>query len=132
MFECVKIKCMKKQDYLLAGLILIISLALNLYISSYANRNDVSGKYAAVYVDGELFEKIPLTDNGEHEISTKYGINVLGIYDGRAGVTEADCKSHDCIKMGKISRVNEYICCLPHRLYIVIEGEDEQYDAVAY
>ena len=74
MFERAKIKCMKKQDYLLAGLILIISLALNLYISSYANRNDVSGKYAAVYVDGELLEKIPLTDNGEHEISTKYGI----------------------------------------------------------
>ena len=44
---------MKKQDYILAGLILIISLALNLYISSYANKNDMSGNYVVVYVDGD-------------------------------------------------------------------------------
>ena len=132
MFGYDKIICMKKQDYILAGLILIISLALNLYISSYANKNDMSGNYVVVYVDGDLFEKIPISDNGEHEIVTKYGTNVIGIYDGRVGVTSADCKSWDCIKMGKISNVNEYICCLPHRLYIVIEGEDVQYDTVAY
>ena len=132
MFGCAKIYCMKKTDYMLAGLILIVSLALNIYISSYAKVNVSSASYVAVYVDGDLFEKISLSDNGEHEIVTKYGTNVIGVYDGRVGVTSADCKSHDCMKMGKISGVNEYICCLPHRLYIVIEGEEAEYDTVAY
>lgn len=45
----------------------------------------------------------------------------MEIKDGYADCTEADCRDGLCVNQKKISKVNETIVCLPHKVIIEIE-----------
>ena len=45
---------------------------------------------------------------------------------------EADCPDHLCMKQGEISHKGETIVCLPNRVVIEVESnQDSEFDAVA-
>ena len=118
---------------MLAGCILLISILLNLFFVYFKFIGTGETEVVRIYVDGEIYREIPLEESGEYVIETPYGKNTVCIFDNKVAVTDADCSNRDCVKMGKISHVNDFICCLPHRLYVVIEGGDnKEYDTVTY
>ena len=85
------------------------------------------GKIAVIRVDGEIYEKIDLdavTVAYEIEINTKYGYNKLKVDHGSIAVIESDCRDHICMDKGTVSSEGVPIICLPHRLTIVIEGDN--------
>ena len=147
MFAYVIILHMKKNDYILAIAILLFSILLNRGFV-YLNFNDKgSADIAEVYVDDELYMTIDLSVNDKYEITTPDGTNTIRVADHKLGIVEADCRGRDCIKMGRIASAGEYVCCLPHKLYVVIKSNSQgetgadagdpgenttSYDTVAY
>lgn len=85
------------------------------------------GTVAAIYVDGEIYKKMPLDADTEVVVESEYGSNTVVIKDGKVSITDADCPGKDCEKE-KISETAHSIVCLPNRLCITVEDsktEDE-------
>lgn len=90
------------------------------------------GTYAVVIVDGNEYQRIPLSNNTEQTIQTETGYNIICVTDGQVYVTEADCSNQVCVNTGEISAKGEVIACLPHGLTVTIEATDGEVDTVAY
>ena len=57
------------------------------------------------------------------------------VHEGRVHVHESPCEAKVCVAAGEISRVGDWIICLPNRVFISIEGileEQGEVDAVVY
>ena len=112
-----------RRDLLLAGLLLVLALAL-LLVTRYARgRAPATGPVAVVSVNGEEAGRYPLSDAGTFALNG--GTNILVIADGEAWVSEADCPDKICMGMGHISHSGEFIACLPNRVIIVVEDGAE-------
>ena len=94
------------------------------------------GRADFVYVlqDGEQVAGYPLSEDRTAIIS--YGeneYNLLMISGKAAFVSDADCPDRLCVRQKAISRKGESIICLPHKLVILIDSEEEsEVDAIVY
>ena len=117
---------MKKNDFKIIIIVLIIAGA------AFLIHNFTGGKSAGtvtVKIDGELEGTYSLLENQEIEING--GSNILVIKDGEADMTEADCPDKLCVKQKSISKNNENIICLPNKVIVEVESdENSEYDAV--
>ncbi len=123
---------MKRNDlYIIVG-VLIVAGALYLLNQYRIGQMDTKRIVAEIYVDGEIYESIPINNEKEVTIDTKYGINVINIHDNGVEMTKANCPDHLCEKVGLIDQVGNRIVCLPNRVYVEIVGEVEgQVDAIS-
>ena len=119
---------MKKLD-LLIYLILLSAAAVLFVLWSSA---DTDALTAYIYVEGELFEIIPLQSSSQIPINTSLGHNVVGLEPDGARMIFADCRSQDCVHMGTITRPGQLIACLPNRVMIRLEGSAREgaFDAI--
>lgn len=119
---------MKKNDIILILVVLILAGGTFLWMSLSGGE---TGAKAFVYVDGEVQATYDLKTEGEFEIVTDQGKNILVIRDGEADMTEADCPDGLCVKQHAISKTGETIVCLPHKVVIEVEGAQEsELDAI--
>ncbi len=109
---------MKKNDFILIGIILVLILVMFFAISLFKK----DGAYVIVRVDGQQVAKYNLSENGQYELNN--GTNVLRIEDGKAYLVSADCPDHLCINQGKVDKSGETITCLPNRLTVTVYGAD--------
>lgn len=108
---------MKKGDLI----ILCILLLLGGGILFYQHINKETGEQVVVTVDGKEYKVLDLNKDQEVKIESKDGhYNVLVIKDGKADMTEADCKNQVCVKENPISHIGESISCLPHRVIVKV------------
>lgn len=105
---------MKKGD---AFIILIAVLLLCVWIFP-----SHKGEEAAIYINGELYRRLPLSEDASLVVESEFGTNTVVIERGTVRVTDADCDGKDCEK-DTISKTARSIVCLPNRLSIIIEGE---------
>ncbi len=80
-----------------------------------------SGSKVVVLLDGQTLNEFYLNEDVKHTITTELGTNTLVIKDGKAYVTSADCPDEICVAHVPISKTDEEIICVPHRLVIVIK-----------
>lgn len=83
------------------------------------------GTVAVISVDGEEYKKIDLsrvTESYDLVIETQWGHNTVHVAPGAISVTESNCPDGICINQGEITKSGIPIICMPHRLYIQIEG----------
>jgi len=118
---------MKKGNLMLILFTLISAAALAIS-SFFVDRAE--GGSITVSVDGKSVMTVPLDEDGEYPIESKYGKNVLTVKGGEARMTESDCGGEDCIHVGTISRSGEKIICLPNRVVISVTSNEEGFDAV--
>lgn len=70
-------------------------------------------------------QDIPIVIHGEVT-------DTVTIKDGSAYMSEASCPDRLCMKMGKISKDQETIVCLPYKIVVtVISEEESDYDSIA-
>ncbi len=122
---------MKKNDFILVGIILIIACAFFLITQKKKVSNDPA--WVVITVDGVEFGRYSLDQDGVYEIEAHEGeLNKLVIKDGIASVEEANCADKLCVYQKDIYLNGEMIVCLPHQLIIQIETSQEKTnDAVA-
>lgn len=116
---------MKKNDFRLIGLILLVAFLLLAY--QYTKKNTGSG-VVLVTMDGNTFGTYQLSDTQTVDVN---GGNTLKIQEGKARVVHADCPDQLCVNQKSISRDGESIICLPNKVVITIEGgKNRELDAV--
>lgn len=122
---------MKKADLIVIAVVLAVVGVLAFFLY-FVNGND--GKYVQVEHDGKIVETIELNKDFEKQYNFDGETNTLVIKDGKADVTEANCKDGYCEKQKPIHRSGESIICLPHKLVISVVDETDnepEIDAVA-
>ncbi len=120
-----------KADIILISLIVLFSLVFSVFISLY---NSVEASGFEIRIDGKLHSKYMFSDlkDGEIiEISTEYGYNKF-LYENKSiKCIDTDCKDKIELHSGSISKTNQTIVCLPHKLTVQITGQNS-IDAVSY
>lgn len=112
---------MKKSDIVIIAVVLILAGAILManYIRSTVPEGN--GLTAEMYVDGELYKKVPITKEEKTvEVDTKYGKNTVKIHDDGVEIVDADCPDQLCKGFGFNTNAGDQIVCLPHHLYIEI------------
>ena len=120
---------MHKNDMILIVIILIIALII--FIVPKINSNQ-GNKIANVYYENKLIKTIDLSSNLKQEYNIK-GYNgdiVIETKDNMIRVKTENSPLHLCSKQGWVENSHEVIVCLPNRIIIKIEDNEEMYDAV--
>lgn len=121
---------MKKKDFLIVAIVLLLAGALALVF--HFTGGETPGA-VQVKVDGKVIGTYSLAESRAIPLDTKYGHNELIITnDGEAYMKEADCPDRYCVEQGRISKTGETIVCLPHKLVVeAVAGEASDVDSLA-
>ncbi len=84
--------------------------------------------WVEVRCDGQILQRIPLSEDGQYTITTDYGENVLSVRNGIVSVTASDCPGGDCTRMTLTP--GGAIICLPHHL-VIAYAESGDIDGVS-
>ncbi|MGL4738731.1 MAG: NusG domain II-containing protein [Cellulosilyticaceae bacterium] len=128
---------MKKWDKIIIVSLLLLSFVPHMLFGILQSR-DYHRTYVVVTVGGKPYMRVPLTGQmslKEYSIETEYGNNLLVIENEQVAIVEADCTDKICIEPGFISKPGQSLICLPHKLYVEIEGvseDEDQIDIKAY
>ena len=129
-FMDVKKTLKSRKKEIIAVLVLVVIAIVSFVVIRVFDEG--KGAYVKVYVNEKLTKTFDLNKDQKYFIETKKGYNLLIIKDGKARVADADCPNKICVDKGAISKNNESIICLPHRVVVTVEsGESSKVDAVA-
>lgn len=126
---------MKKNDIILIGIILLISVSAFGVLKFIQSQNEADSM-VIIKDDGVIVKTFPFTERTEEVFYFDDGaeINVVVIKDGIVTVSEANCRDQICVKSQSISRSGEIIVCLPHKFTVEIfseSAEDHSLDSIA-
>lgn len=120
-----------KADVILMTAVLILSVTSILISLIFSNGNATGFE---ITVDGKVYSSYSfesLKDGETIEVHTQYGYNKF-LYENKSiRCIETNCKDKIELNAGTISKTNEILVCLPHRLTVQITGE-RKIDAVSY
>lgn len=118
---------MRKKDLFLL-LLIVAAAAITALCLRFAGVSE--GTEIAVSVDGETYGTYRLFENRTIEIEDRFGYNRIIIENGSAYMASADCPDKYCMTYKPISKTNENIICLPHRLVVRVTGTKSEIDAI--
>lgn len=73
-----------------------------------------------------LLKQLSLTENqGTHEVESETGRVTFVIRNKSVKITAATCRHKTCMNMGSINAAGQSLVCIPSRLRLAIEGQDE-------
>ena len=122
-----KFGLIKRKDLILFFILLCLSILI-LLISFFGK---TEGNYVIIQQNGVKIEELSLDKNGTYVIEDGTYYNKLVIRDGAVYVEDANCRDLICVRHGSISKVNETITCLPHKLIVYVVGDNiSEVDAV--
>ena len=110
-----------KKDIILAAGIILVALLI-LACMQFGNQN--TGNNIRITIDGKEYGVYSLNEDRVIDIDGEFGHNQVVIQDGEAYMKEADCPDHYCMEYKAISRKNETIICLPHKIVVEVISYD--------
>lgn len=118
----VGLKNMNKNDYILIIVLIIVISSLILMTS----KSSKPSNEAIVYYDNEIALRIDLnTKLQDYTVKGYNGDVKIKAGEGKIKVVEEDSPLHLCSKQGYISKSYETIVCLPNKIVIKLESNDE-------
>ncbi|MDO4680489.1 MAG: NusG domain II-containing protein [Aerococcus sp.] len=126
---------MKLFDFILIGLVVILSFAPNLYTYwTYSQGDQTSPPTALVKVNGEVVAHYTLEKNGQHEIKTYYPnkgqYNIIEVDNDRIRIKEDNSPDQIGVRTGWISRPGQTAVCLPHHVVLEVTGDYSENDLI--
>lgn len=120
---------MKKKDGIVIAIVLIIAGVLS--VGMYGEQG-TTGDTVRIMIGADVYGTYPLMMEQVIQIENTYGYNCVVIENGQVFMKEADCPDGYCVAHKAISKTNETIVCLPHKLVVEIYGSvDDGIDSVA-
>ncbi len=107
-------------------------LALSVLLLILGNLDSKGGGATVTDSQGRVYT-FNLYENEDIRIETDLGYNVISVHDGKIYVSDADCPDCSCVKQGGINKKGDKIVCLPHKLIVEVDSEDNtELDSVTY
>lgn len=126
---------MKKLDMIIITFFVCLAVGLGLFFM-IGKKDNYNEKYAVIYVKGQLYKRITLTEDMKKEsfnIKTDLGENIVEVEKDGIRIIDADCPDEICVKDGFKDKVGDVLVCLPHKIVIEIKGEkNSDIDGVSY
>lgn len=122
---------MKKNDMILIGIVLIISLIALGTIKWFQSQND-DAQQVLVKHDGVVIKAIKLTDKTNEEFLYEENgeMNRIIVKDGVVSMSDANCRDQICVKTQAIAQNGGIIVCLPHKVTVEIYSENAEEDGL--
>jgi hypothetical protein len=73
----------------------------------------------------------PLSKNAVYRIEGAIGISEIEVSDGAARFLDSPCPGKTCVMTGSLSEAGAWAACLPNQVFIRIEGDRQELDAIA-
>jgi len=112
----------KKKDILLIAVVLLFALGMALAMGIGQGK---SGGQIRIMVDGKEYGTYSLFENRIIEVENEYGYNKLVLKNGEVSMEKADCPDQYCVEHVPVSKANETIVCLPHKLVVEVHTLEE-------
>lgn len=107
-------------------------LALSVLLLILGNLDSKGGGATVTDSQGRVYT-FNLYENEDIRIETDLGYNVISVHDGKICVSDADCPDCSCVKQDGINKKGDKIVCLPHKLIVEVDSEDNtELDSVTY
>ena len=113
---------LQRKDIILIIIIVIIA-ALSAALTALTRNS--AGELLRITIDGELYGEYRLSESRTITIHQELGQNEIVIENNTAYMKEADCPDRYCMDYQPISRGNETIICLPHKLVAEVIGASD-------
>lgn len=100
-------------------------------ISVYATQ----GNTLYVHISGATGEWIESLDKDQElQIPGPLGITYVHIENHSVRIEDSPCENKLCIAMGAISQANQWVACLPNKVFVRIESgaQKDEIDAAAF
>lgn len=127
---------MKKGDKILLsliGILFLISFLFYSYNRIYKKDNNLT---AVIKQNNKIIKRISLNKVDKNEkfkvFYNKKDFNTIELQKGKIRFCDANCHDKICVKSGWLSKSGDIAVCLPHRLSIKIEGNNQEVDDVSY
>lgn len=112
---------MNKSDYIL--IVILVTILLTSIIVT--NKQSKQSNEAIVYYDNEIALRIDLNTKLKDYIVKGYNGDVkIKAGEGKIKVVQENSPLHLCSKQGYISKSHETIVCLPNKIVIKLESND--------
>ena len=123
-----------KKDIIFAAGIMLAALLIFVCMQL---GNQKEGASIRITIDGSEYGVYSLNDDKIIDLDGEFGHKQIVIQNGEAYMKEADCPDHYCMEYKAISRKNETIICLPHKIIVevIADSTDEseaQLDIIAH
>jgi len=121
---------MKKGDKIVA-IILLIAVVISLSAASvYKIATKGTENIAVIKRAGKVLKTIDLNKVVEPQEFTikidKGNYNTISVKANAISIKDSDCPHKECVKSGWISEPGEMIVCLPYKLIISIQGQQNE------
>lgn len=113
----------KKKDILLIIIILLLAGGMAVFFR-FSQREE--SEYVRIMIDGKEYGSYQIGENRIIEIKNDYGENRIVIENDEVLMEYADCPDQYCVKHKAISKTNETLVCLPHKLVVELYGEKKE------
>ena len=108
---------------IICGAVIAALLVASFHLT-FVRPHAADGDLIAVIHAGDTKEyRYPLQESGEFRVDVEGGYNVVRIEGGQVSIAAADCPNGDCTRQRPISGPGQQLVCLPHRLWVEIEGD---------
>ena len=101
----------KKKDVVLVIAVLLLAGVLSIFFQ-FSQRKE--SEYVRIAIEGKEYGSYPI------------GENRIVIENQEVIMEYADCPDQYCVKHKAISKTNETIVCLPHKLVVELYGEKKE------
>ena len=113
--------------------IFILSLSIVLILVTGFNIYAGPRKESRVFIRGQDKTWIfPLDAEEQIEVPGPLGHTLVEIHEGKAAVISSPCNSQTCVERGHLNRQGQWTACLPNNVFLIIEGESNDLDAIAW
>lgn len=118
---------LKTFDYIIALIVLLVTL---FFIIDTLKTPGTSSQF---YIESNG-KKLLYQKKSKEKITLKgpIGETTIEIENGTAKIIESDCKDQICVQMGEVIKHGQIAACLPNKIILGIEEEDNETDAVTY
>lgn len=125
---------MKKGDIIIIVSLIIISITTSIFIIG-KNINKKS-EFVVVRVENKIVKKVPLNKNETYDFKFGNNTGFIEVKDNAVRMLEMDkkiCPEGICSDTGWISKNHQSIVCLPNRIIVSFEmNQDKEVDYAAY
>ncbi len=120
----------KKKDIVFIVVVLLLAGVTAIF---FCLNGGETGKLVRIVIDGREYGNYSIEESQRIEISNDYGENRIVIENYEVFMEHADCPDQYCVNHKAISKTNETIVCLPHRLVVELHGEKKEieFDSIA-